>query len=106
MNARAHHPASIRRPSRARRSLAVLGIAIAFLSGVPLSASADDFWGLWAREVRRRVWWEMPFAIAVSFPAMVVTTPFWLGTKAPGLISGGGGGEDADEDEEEADDDE
>lgn len=57
----------------------------------PPNASADDFWGLWGREIKQRVWWEMPFAVAISLPAMVLTTPFWAGRNATRALMGMGG---------------
>lgn len=82
------------RRARLKRSLAVLCTAVAMASSLPVTAQADDFWGLWVREVPQRVWWERPFAIIFSFPAMVVTTPFWAGTKAVGAIKSSGSDDD------------
>ena len=84
--------------ARTRRVLAALCMATALALGAPMSAAADEFWGLWASEVRQRVWWERPFAIIFSLPAMVVTTPFWASTKAYGAIKNRGddGGEEDD----------
>lgn len=97
-----------RRSHRTRRTLAALGILLAASLGDPTPSAAEDrFWGLWARELRYRVWWERPFAALFSFPAMVVTTPFWAGTQAVGAMKhmgdddGEGDAEDADEDGDE-----
>ena len=83
--------------ARARRSRSTLRVTVALVAACsmlswagPNTASADDFWGLWASEITQRTWWEMPFVIVVSFPAMVVTTPFWLGNLGVGAMKGGG----------------
>lgn len=83
-------------PRRSRQLFAALGMALALAVGTPVTASADDFWGLWARELKERPWWEVPFATLFSFPAMVVTTPFWAGTEAWGAMKGRGGSSDDD----------
>ena len=81
--------ARARRHPRRTRIAAALAVCALLSWTSPKPAAADDFWGLWASEVRQRTWWEMPFAIVVSFPAMVVTTPFWAGSKAVGAMKGG-----------------
>lgn len=94
MTARTHQGA------RSRRAIAILCTFIALAAGTPAAAQADDFWGLWASEVVQRSWWEMPFTIAFSFPAMLVTTPFWAGNMAVGAVKNRGDGDDAgDEDD-------
>ncbi len=87
-----------RQASRLRRTFAVACMALSLVWATPGVAQADDFWGLWVRELPQRPWWEVPFAALISFPAMVVTTPFWAGTQAPGWVSGGDddGGDDDD----------
>ncbi len=87
-----------RRPSRIRRACVVVCMALALAWGSPAVARADDFWGLWVREIPERPWWEMPFATIISFPAMVITTPFWAGMKLPGLFSGGDDDDGGDDD--------
>jgi hypothetical protein len=71
-----------RRTSQAKRAVALACTCFMLLASMPAAAQADEFWGLWASEVKLRVWWEMPFVIVFSLPAMIVTTPFWAGTKA------------------------
>lgn len=82
------------RGSRTRRAVALVCVSAALAASVPSAAVADEFWGLWASEVKQRVWWERPFAIVFSLPAMLVTTPFWAGTKAYGSLKNRGGDDD------------
>lgn len=77
-----------------KRAAAIVCTTIAVWAVVPPAVHADEFWGLWGREVVKRTWWEMPFAIVFSLPAMVVTTPFWAGTKAVGALQGDGDDEE------------
>jgi hypothetical protein len=80
--------ARTRRSSGIRRTVATICITMSLAAVAPATASADEFWGLWYREVKQRIWWERPFAIIFSTPAMIVTTPFWAGTKAYGKLTG------------------
>jgi len=88
-----------RRGARSRRAIAILCAAIALAASTPAVAQADDFWGLWVSEIKQRTWWEMPFTILFSFPAMVVTTPFWAGNNAVGALKNMGDDEGGDEDD-------
>jgi hypothetical protein len=42
-------------------------------------AKVDNLWSVWASEVTDRSKAEIPFVILTSLPAMLVSTPFWLG---------------------------
>jgi hypothetical protein len=87
------------RQSRVRSAVASVLAATVLLVVAPSAAHAeDDFWGLWGRNVIERPVWEVPFAIIISLPAMIVTTPFWAGGKAIGAIkrARSGRGEDKD----------
>jgi len=66
------------------RVFATLIAAIALVVAVPQAALAEDenLWKQWASEMKERSPYEMPFAILFSLPAMIATTPFWLGTIA------------------------
>ncbi len=66
------------------RFIATLIATLALVAAVPQAAFAEDenIWTLWAAEVTERSAFEMPFAILFSLPAMIATTPFWLGKLA------------------------
>lgn len=75
-----------------RRAIGAAVAAVLLMAAVPQSALADsdNLWKRWATSVTltdRTVKAEIPFAIAFSFIAMVVTTPFWLLTEGLDKIS-------------------
>lgn len=49
----------------------------------PAAAADANIWGRWANAVVDREYKaEVPFAILVSLPGMLVITPFWLAQEA------------------------
>jgi hypothetical protein len=74
----------------ATRAIATLIATLALVAAVPKAALAEseNLWKIWATEVTDRSVYEMPFAILFSLPAMIVTTPFWLGNVALEKLKG------------------
>jgi hypothetical protein len=74
----------------ATRAIATLITTLALVAAVPKAALAEseNLWKIWATEVTDRSVYEMPFAILFSLPAMIVTTPFWLGNVALEKLKG------------------
>jgi hypothetical protein len=72
------------------RVIATLITTLALLAAVPQAAHAEteNLWKYWASDFENRSPWEMPFAILFSLPAMIVTTPFWLGNAALDKLKG------------------
>jgi hypothetical protein len=65
--------------------IAVLSLGVAS----PGSALAvDNLWAEWKEGVTQRSRGEVPFAILITLPAMLVTTPFWAGAWAVGKLKG------------------
>jgi len=66
---------------RFTRATAVAVTVCALILAAPQSAMAkvDNLWSIWASEVTDRSKVEIPFVILTSLPAMIVSTPFWLG---------------------------
>lgn len=75
----------------APRRLVVVLIALLALFAAPQAAFAerDDPWSVWAREVTQRSRYEVPLAVLVSIPCMLLITPFWLGQLAYDQVAGG-----------------
>ena len=81
-------------PARPSRLLASLLAALCLAPVAPGAARADDDAevGLWTR------WWEgatnrelaaeIPFAVLVTLPAMLVVTPIWLVARGIASLSG------------------
>lgn len=67
--------------SSATKTFATAAAMLALLLAVPGAAQAkvDNIWSRWYKEVTNRDKPEIPFAILFSLPAMIFTTPFWLG---------------------------
>jgi len=42
-------------------------------------AEVDNLFKVWATEVTDRSMYEVPFALIVSLPALVISAPFWFG---------------------------
>ena len=90
-----------RRAGISRRLGAATLAALCLTLATPPSALADDPpQGLWAR------WWdgathrefaaEIPFAVLVTLPAMLVVTPIWLAAHGYERLTGDEGDEDRD----------
>jgi uncharacterized membrane protein YdjX (TVP38/TMEM64 family) len=79
------------------RVIASLIAALAIVTSAPSASHAQEanMWTRWARGVTQREYKaEIPFAILVSIPAMVVITPFWAVGAAYGMVFGGGDDDD------------
>jgi hypothetical protein len=75
-----------------RRALASLVAVLVLVAGAPPAALAesDGIWTQWANRVTdRESKAEVPLAILVSLPAMLIITPIWLGKLAIEKLSGG-----------------
>jgi hypothetical protein len=74
---------SMRKTTMARVT-ATLIAALTLVAATPQPALAldDNLWSQWVEEVTDRDTLEIPFAILFSLPAMIATTPFWLGEMA------------------------
>jgi hypothetical protein len=67
------------------RAIATLITVFVLVAAVPQTALADEesgIWSQWVAEVADRSKPEIPIAILFSLPAMIVSTPFWLGQLA------------------------
>jgi hypothetical protein len=65
--------------------IAVLSLGVAS----PDSAVAvDNIWAEWKNGVTQRSRVEIPFAILITLPPMIVTTPFWGGGWLVGKLKG------------------
>ncbi len=68
------------RANRSRTVPAAIAV-VALLLAVPQTARAEEqgIWSQWASEVLDREYKiEIPLAILVSLPPMIIITPFWL----------------------------
>jgi hypothetical protein len=65
--------------------IAVLALGIAT---PPSALAVDNIWKQWATEVTERGKIETPFAIIITLPAMLATTPLWAGAWAIGKMKG------------------
>jgi hypothetical protein len=66
------------------RAIATLITVFVLVAAVPQTALAEEqgIWSQWVAEVADRSKPEIPIAILFSLPAMIVSTPFWLGQLA------------------------
>jgi hypothetical protein len=66
---------------RIKRAAAVTVTVFALVGAAPQAAMAkvDNLWKAWAAEVTNRSMVEVPFAVLTSFPALLISTPFWFG---------------------------
>lgn len=80
------------RPGLTKRATATLvtALALAFSApGAAFAAEVENPWSRWAAEVLDRpTKAEIPLALIVSFPGMLVITPIWLGKLAVQALSG------------------
>jgi hypothetical protein len=62
------------------RAIATLITVFVLVTAVPQTALAEEqgIWSQWVEQVADRSKPEIPIAILVSLPAMILTTPFWL----------------------------
>jgi len=74
--------ASRKRPSSCTAALLVVVLGVAVSAAPAAKAADEDLWQRWVEEVTERDRFEIPFAILFSLPAMILTTPFWLGELA------------------------
>jgi len=58
--------------------VAILGLVTAAPQAA-LAADVENIWARWFAEVTDREGPEIPFAILFSLPAMILSTPFWVG---------------------------
>ena len=87
--------ARVARVARIARFAAAALVVFALVAPTPAHA-VQNIWKKWYNSFQYREYkWEIPFAIITTIPAMVVVTPFWLGTAALEAL------ESDDEDEDE-----
>ncbi len=56
----------------------VAALALSAATPQPAIADVENIWGRWTSEVLDRdSKWEIPFALLVSVPAMILVTPIW-----------------------------
>lgn len=68
------------RPRSTRLRAALFAALLLFAAPLPAAADVEDVWGRWTTEVLdRESKWEVPLAVVVSIPAMLVISPFWAG---------------------------
>jgi hypothetical protein len=77
--------------SRAPRILAALLAAIPLLLAAPRGAlAAENLWAQWWEGCTdRSTKAEIPIAVVVTIPAMILITPIWLAQMAIGRLSSG-----------------
>ena len=75
------------------RTIAAVITTLALLAVAPTTALAQEepgFWSIWAKQSwKRESKAEIPFAVIVSLPPMLVCTPIWLVNLGVGAITGG-----------------
>lgn len=78
-----------RRSARTRLVAVALAVLVSTVALAPAAlAKEQGIWSQWADQVTdREINAEVPFAIVLSIPAMVIVTPIWLGGKALGAVT-------------------